>query len=186
MTQLRMRHPLERKWALVRALFITMVALYLLFLFAITAFAADAPIKPVTTVDAAPLIAVIQPYLTAIATALVTAIFSVILAQVNSLLKRMGLSQGLQIDAQHRDALRVACASAAARIFAKLDGGAATMKFDVGSPFVAAEAQAIITKVPDAISYFGLSPDGVAQKVVAEFGKLQATAQSATPVVPAK
>lgn len=179
------RNPIERRWTFLRALLIIGMALYATFLLALVAYAADTPVKPVTTIDAAPLIAIIQPYLTAIATALVTAVFSVILAQVNSLLKRMGLSQELQIDAQHRDALRVACASAAARIFAKLDGGAATMKFDVGSPFVAAEAQAIITKVPDAISYFGLSPDGVAQKVVSEFGKLQAIATSAQPA-PAK
>lgn len=135
-------------------------------------------IGPTTTVDFwSPLRAEAQQWMTALATTLVTALLGLLLARVNPVLARIGLSQELKIDAQHRAALDRACANAAARIFARLDTAlAARMKVDVGSPWLAQEVQSIVDHVPDAVSYFGLSPDRVSGKILAEFGRLQASA----------
>lgn len=145
-------------------------------LIGISAVAAEA-VGQTSVVDWSPVVAEAQRWMTAIATALVTAIAGLVLAKLNPVLARIGLSQELKIDAQHRAALDRACANAAARIFARLDTAlAARMKVDVGSPWLAQEVQSIVDHVPDAVSYFGLSPDRVSGKILAEFGRLQASA----------
>ena len=81
---------------------------------------------------------------------------------------------GLQIEEQHRNALQTALTNAAGLAIAKGADLTAGKKLDVKSVPVSAAVDYVVAAVPDALKYFGITPDAVAEKIAAKLGVVQA------------
>jgi hypothetical protein len=127
-----------------------------------------------TTVTAAPFVAVMQPYLTAIATALVSGAITLGAAAVRKW-------TGYQIDATNLAAIKAAAETEAGKAVAAADSSFATAKIEVGSKIVQDAADAIARRMPAVIQAAGISPAEVEQLVAGEIGKLQATMVAVAP-----
>lgn len=104
---------------------------------------------------------------------LVTAILGWIAAQIKA-------KTGIDIEARHREALQTALTNAAGLVLSKLHGKAAEVEFDLRSVAVAQGVRYVMAAVPDAVERFGLSPEQLAEKLVAKLGLV--TAPAAAPV----
>lgn len=83
---------------------------------------------------------------------------------------------GLEIEQKHRDALQTALANAAGLAIAKGKDLLADKSISVGNPAVADAVNYVVAAVPDALKYFGLTPERVAEMVQAKIGKIEAGA----------
>lgn len=79
--------------------------------------------------------------------------------------------------------LVLSASSAAGRMFASEDANVAKMQINVHSPLIAAELPKVIERAAPATQELNISDDRVKDLILAEFGKLQAQAQGAAPVV---
>jgi hypothetical protein len=127
-----------------------------------------------TAVAAAPFVAVLQPYLTAIATALVGGAITFGAAAVRKW-------TGYQIDAANLAAIKAAASTEAGKAVAAADSSFATAKIDVGSNVVQDAAEAIARRMPALIQAAGVSPDEIEHLVAGEIGKLQAAMVTVPP-----
>ena len=69
-----------------------------------------------------------------------------------------------------------AATNAAGAVLARMEGPIGTMAIDLRSPLVKQGVDLLMSKVPDAIAHFGLTPDEVARIVQGKLGVLQAGA----------
>ncbi len=131
-----------------------------------------------TTIAAAPFVAAIQPYIVAIVGAVVT----YLVAQVASAVTQW---TGARVDATYTAAIEAAAANEAGKLVAGALGNLATAQVTVGSPGVAAAANAIVTAsspvLAKAVSSTGLTPQLAASLIVGQIGRLQAAMTSASP-----
>lgn len=81
---------------------------------------------------------------------------------------------GITIEASHREALQTALTNAAGLLLAKLGEKAQGVKFDARHPAVREAIEYVNTAAPDALSYFGLRPDQIAEKIAAKIGAMTA------------
>jgi hypothetical protein len=131
-------------------------------------------------VSLAPLVAAIQPYLTAAVTAAVGVVVPLAFAE----LKRL---TGLQVDQANVAAIQAAAQTEAAKAVAAADDNLASAKIDVSSPIVGTAVSAIAARLPAEIVATGIQPKDIADLVVAGIGKLQAQMTSvplAAPTTP--
>jgi hypothetical protein len=130
-----------------------------------------------TTVTVAPFVAVLQPYLTAIATALVGGAITLGAAAVRKW-------TGYQIDATNLAAIKAAAETEAGKAVAAADSSFATAKIDVGSTVVQEAADAIARRMPAVIQAAAVSPEEIERLVAGEIGKLQAAMVTVAPEPP--
>lgn len=100
------------------------------------------------------------PYLAAAIGALISAAVGWLVYLVN---KKLGLS----IDDSLRDSLQTAAANAAGLVLAGLGNRLSGMTLDVRSELVADAVNYVLKAAPDAVAHFGLTPEAVAQKILA-------------------
>lgn len=107
---------------------------------------------------------------------LVTAILGWIAARIQA-------KTGIDIEARHREALQTAITNAAGLAINRLHGKLQDVTFDVRHPAIKQAVDYIGSAAPDAVRNFGLTPEQLAEKVVAKLGLAQAPALEATPGV---
>ena len=81
----------------------------------------------------------------------------------------------LDIEQRHREALQTAITNAVGLAISKGATLTAGKTIDVGNPAVAAALNYALAAVPDAIKYFGLTPEAVANKIAAKLGGMVST-----------
>lgn len=104
---------------------------------------------------------ILQPYLLAVVSVLATAI----VGWLAELLRR---KFNLDIDAAHREALQTALANGAGLLIGKASGAVAGKKLDLKSAALAEAVNYVLQAVPDAVRYFGITPEAVAEKLQAK------------------
>lgn len=87
----------------------------------------------------------------------------------------------LAIEGQARDALHSALESLAGRAIVELGPKINTAILNIQNPTIRAVAQAAPGLAGDAITYFGLSPDTIAQKIIDKIGGMTASNPNANP-----
>lgn len=120
-----------------------------------------------TTVSGAGLYEVVRPYLLEIVGVLAAAI----VAWIADLVRR---KLGLEIEQKHRDALQTALKNAAGLAIAKGGVIAEGQKFSLHSPLMIEAVKYVEKAAPDALKYFGISPESVAEKIAAKLGVMKA------------
>lgn len=81
----------------------------------------------------------------------------------------------LDIEAKHREAIQTALTNAAGYALAKGATLVEGKQLDVHSPAVAAAINYALAAAPDAIKYFGITPENIAEKLAAKLGVLVST-----------
>lgn len=84
---------------------------------------------------------------------------------------------GISIEASHREALQVSLTNAAGLLIGKLGERAQGVTFDARHPAVREAIVYVNAAAPDALSYFGLRPDQIAEKIAAKLGAMTAQEQ---------
>lgn len=113
-----------------------------------------------TTVAVGDLWTGLQPYIVAAIGALITAAVGWLIMLAN---KKLGIS----IDDSMRRSLQTAATNAAGLVLNQLGNQLSGVKVDVKNQLVADAANYVIKAAPDAVAHFGLTPDAIAQKIVA-------------------
>lgn len=93
---------------------------------------------------------------------------TVLVGFVGWLLAIVRAKWNISIEDSRRDALQTALTNAAGLAIAKLDNVVQGKTITIGNPAIAAAVELVLKSVPDAISYFGLTPEVIAQKIVAK------------------
>jgi hypothetical protein len=101
---------------------------------------------------------VVQPYLLAVVSVVATAI----VGWLAELLRR---KFNLDIEASHREALQTALANGAGLLIAKAGAALAGRTLDVKSAALAEAVNYVLQAAPDAVRYFGITPESVAEKI---------------------
>jgi hypothetical protein len=112
---------------------------------------------------------VLQPYLLAVVSVVATAI-------VGWLAELVRRKFNLDIDAAHREALQTALTNGAGLLIGKAGGAVAGRKLDLKSAALAEAVNYVLAAVPDAIRYFGITPEAVAEKLQAKLPQIPANA----------
>lgn len=107
---------------------------------------------------------------------LITAILGWIAAQVKA-------KTGIDIEARHREALQTALTNAAGLALTRLSTTLGSKTIDVKHPLIKQAVEYVNSAAPDAIRNFGLTPEQIAEKIVAKVGLAQAPSLEATPGV---
>jgi hypothetical protein len=132
---------------------------------------------PTAVVNVAPLIEALQPYISAIAGSVVLALGGLVFAALKG--------AGIAVASAYQTQIETACANEAGKLVAGALGNLATAQVNVGSPGIAAAANAIVSAsapaLARAVSATGLTPELAASIIVGQIGKLQATMTSAAP-----
>jgi hypothetical protein len=102
----------------------------------------------------------LEPFIIAALGALISAAAGWLVYLIN---KKLGLS----IDDSLRDSLQTAAANAAGLVLAQVGNRLAGVTLDVRSALVADAVNYVLEAAPDAVAHFGLTPEAVAQKVLA-------------------
>lgn len=116
-----------------------------------------------TTIEGASIFGALKPYLVELTGILVAGV----LGYLATLVKK---KFGLDIEAKHREALQTALTNAAGLLIARGDGLAAGVNFDVKNPLVAEAINYALKGAPDAMKYFGLTPERVRDMLAAKVG----------------
>lgn len=111
---------------------------------------------------------VVQPYLLAVVSVFATAI----VGWLAELLRR---KFNLDIDAAHREALQTALTNGAGLLIGKAGSAIAGKKLDLKSAALAEAVNYVLQAVPDAIRYFGITPEAVAEKLQAKLPQVAAS-----------
>ncbi|MBB4092478.1 hypothetical protein HGG72_08550 [Ochrobactrum pecoris] len=114
-----------------------------------------------TSVKASTIFDVFMPYIQ-------EAAFALIAAAVGWLLVKWTKLTGLSIEASHRDALQTALKNAVNFGLNKLEDKADKASIDVKSAVLAAGIDYVLKSVPDAVKFFGLSPERLADLLEAK------------------
>lgn len=112
---------------------------------------------------------VLQPYLLAVVSVIATAI-------VGWLAELMRRKFNLDIDASHREALQTALTNGAGLLIGKAGTAIAGKKLDLKSAALAEAVNYVLQAVPDAIRYFGITPEAVAEKLQAKLPQISVNA----------
>lgn len=113
---------------------------------------------------------------------LVGAVSILITAILGWLAAQLKMKTGIDIEARHREALQTALTNAAGLALSKLGDTAKDTKIDVRSPIIRDSILYVNKAVPDAVKNFGLSPDQLAEKLVAKIGLALAPSKVEDPI----
>lgn len=122
-------------------------------MFALPAFAQDT-----TGISADSILDIVQPYIAEIVSILIAAIVAFVARQVQKY-------TGIQIEAKHREALQSALENAARIVLGNLEAKAKGSSVSLGSAYLDAGVKYVLKSVPDAVSYFGLSPERIGELI---------------------
>lgn len=115
---------------------------------------------------------IVRPYLVEVASVFVAAIVGWLATTIKAKL-------GIDIEARHREALQAALTNAAGLVINRAGGAASALKLPVQSPAIAEGLTYVIKNAPDALAYFGITPDGaaaaLAEKLEAKIGVIAAS-----------
>lgn len=81
---------------------------------------------------------------------------------------------GVTIETAHREAFQTALTNAAGLLLAKAGDAAKNLSFDARNPAIKEAVLYVNKSAPDALAYFGLSPDQIAEKIAAKLGAMTA------------
>src|SRR6185437_5411255 len=121
-----------------------------------------------TTIAASSLIADAQPYIVALIGVVVSAVGAVITAEIKKY-------TGVVISQAQIAKVETYIDDKAAQAVASAEDNLASRQINVRSPIVAEIVTKIIAAIPDELAAAGLTPDLVAHKLTAPFGRLQAS-----------
>lgn len=107
---------------------------------------------PDTTVDFSPFLAEVVPYVMSLAAAIVSAALAWIAQQITR-------RTGIQVEAAHREALQSALMNGARLVVGRLTPE--ELRLDVKTPMMKEGIEFVLRSVPDAVKYFGLTPEDV-------------------------
>lgn len=136
-------------------------ALFVAVVIAAPALALAQTVDPSTSVPASGLFDILQPYVVDILGVVITAAVAWGCTWLRQIF-------GLTVDKAHRDALETGLANAAGLIVNKAGAKLSGKSIPVGSGLLADGIVYVMEHVPEAIAYFGLSPDAIARKVLAK------------------
>ena len=128
---------------------------------------------PDTTVSAAPLFQLVEPYLVSGLGALVTALIAWAAAAFQKW-------TGVRIDQAHREALHGAAMTGVAMALSKLGVAADSLTVDVKSAVIAQTIAWVEKSVPGALAHFEMTPDKLADLVESKIGLLAVAGPAAT------
>lgn len=126
-------------------------------------YAAQAQVTPNTSIDLDPFIAEVMPYLLALFGAVIT-------AAVAWTTKKLNDWTGINIEAKHREALQSALLNGARAIMVKYTPQG--MKIDIANAPIREGVEFVLSSVPDAVKYFGLTPDEIEKHLMPKLGSL--------------
>lgn len=126
-----------------------------------------------TSVPVSSITDIFMPYL-------MEAAYALIAAAVGWLLVKWTKLTGLNIEASHRDALQTALKNAVNFGLNKLDDKANKASIDVKSAVLAAGIDYVLKSVPDAVKFFGLTPERLADLLEAKLTVYPAVAELVT------
>lgn len=109
-----------------------------------------------------------KPFLTATATAAIPVLVAGFLQRTR-----------IQVDAAQREAFQTSLTNAAGLLIQKAGASASTATIDVRSPAMAEAIRYVQSGAPDAIRKWGITPESVAEKIVAKVGLITAAAPPA-------
>ncbi|WP_424630048.1 hypothetical protein [Bradyrhizobium sp. SYSU BS000235] len=113
---------------------------------------------------------------------IVAAIGAVITFLVGWVLNLLKTKLGVSIDDSMRASLQTAATNAAGLVLNQLGNQLQGVKVDVKSALIADAVNYVIKAAPDAIAHFGLTPDAIAQKILALLPQVaNTTTTAATP-----
>jgi uncharacterized membrane protein len=127
----------------------------------------SAPAFAQSEIAAEGIYSIVQPYLIAI----VSVVATTIAGWLAELLRR---KFHLDIEASHREALQTALTNGAGLLIAKLGGALAGRKLDLKSVVLAEAVNYVLQSVPDAVRHFGVTPEAIAEKVLAKLSQMNA------------
>lgn len=110
---------------------------------------------------------------------IVAAIGALISAAVGWLVYLFNKKLGLSIDDSLRDSLQTAAANAAGLVVNGLGHRLSGATIDVRSELVADAVNYVLKAAPDAVVHFGLTPEAVAQKILALLPRVAGSATTA-------
>jgi hypothetical protein len=111
---------------------------------------------------------------------IVAAIGAVITFLVGWVLNLLKTKLGVSIDDSMRASLQTAATNAAGLVLNQLGNQLSGTKIDVGNQFVADAVNYVLKAAPDAVAHFGLTPDAIAQKILALLPQVANTTTTAT------
>lgn len=124
---------------------------------------ATAPALAATVIDGESIFGAWRPYIVEIVGILVAAV-------VGWIVKLIRDKIGLDIEARHREALQTALNNAAGLIIGKGENLAGKLKITVQNDAIAEAVSYVLKGAPDALAYFGVTPDRVRQMIEAKVG----------------
>lgn len=136
--------------------------------FVSSAFAADTGI--ITGADIA---GFIMPTIQAVITAL-------ILYGVGWLALLLKTKLGVSIDDSMRASIQTAATNAAGLVLNQLGNQLQGKTIEVGTPFIADAVNYVLKNAPDAVAHFGLTPETIAEKIIALLPQIANTTTTAT------
>lgn len=131
-------------------------------------------LAPPTTINVGDLLAPWMQMLVGAVAVVITAILGWIAAQIKA-------KTGIDIEARHREALQTALTNAAGLVLNKLGSKISDMTFDVRHQAIREAVMYVSEAVPDAVKNFDLSPEQLAEKLVAKLGLATAPQQLPDP-----
>ena len=115
---------------------------------------------------------IVRPYLVELVGLMIVGI-------VGWLARAVKAKLGIDIEARHREALQAALTNAAGLVINRAGGAASALKLPIQSPAIAEGLTYVIKNAPDALAYFGITPDGaaaaLAEKLEAKIGVIAAS-----------
>jgi hypothetical protein len=126
-----------------------------------------------TSVDIGGFWTALLPYIASAVGGLITFLVGWVLVLVKSKL-------GLSIDDSMRASLQTAATNATGLVLNKLGNTLNGKTVDVGNVLVADAVNYVMKAAPDAIAHFGLTPDAIAQKILALLPQVANTTITAT------
>lgn len=145
----------------------TLAALAVLCLLAIPAAAQEAAV-----IDGATIFGAYRPVIEELAYMVIAALVAWVAAWLRTKFK-------LEVEANHRAAVQTALQNAAGLLINRAGSAAGAVKIDAGSPAINEAVTYVLTSVPDALAYFGVTPDEIRKKVEAKLGIQAAAAEIA-------
>jgi hypothetical protein len=130
-----------------------------------------------TVISAEPWVATFMPFVSTITVALIGALVPLVFAYV---LKKWGLD----VEQAHRDALQTSLTNAAGLLLQKLGRQAEGATIDVRSQAMADAIRYVEKSAPDALKSWGITPDSIAEKIIAKIPQIEASSGAAPMSTP--
>lgn len=89
---------------------------------------------------------------------------------------------GIALQQAHMNTFQQALTNAAGLVIHKAKDAAGNVNIDVKNPLIKEAILYVNSSAPDAVAYFGLTPEAIAEKIAAKLGTAQAQAPTVTNI----